>query len=262
MDNMKWKVFLLLSIGFIFMISCKGQYEDNKEWGVLFKKYKINGTFVLKNLSNNQLYIYNKERSDSSYLPASTFKILNSMIALQTSAIKSVNDTIKWDGKDKGWKPWNKDQTMKSAMPISCVWFYQNLAKRIGKEKMQIWVDKANYGNKNTLKNIENFWLEGELRITANEQIQFIEKMINNELPFDKQIQETVKEIMITDLKETYTIHSKTGWTNQIGWNVGYVETKNNKWIFAMNMDVLNKKDIKYRKRITYEILKKEKIIK
>jgi beta-lactamase class D len=253
----------ILNIIFIFTVltNCSSQNEHKKEWERIFKKYNINGTFVLKNISNNQLNIYNKERSDSSYLPASTFKILNSMIALQTSAIKSVDDTIKWDGKDKGWKFWNKDQTMKSAMPISCVWFYQDLARRIGKEKMQNWINKVDYGNRNIKKEIDNFWLEGDLRITANEQISFIEKLINNELPFDKQIQETVKEIMITDENKTYTIHSKTGWTNNIGWNVGYVETKNNKWIFAMNMNIINKQDAKYRKKITYEILKSEKII-
>ncbi len=253
----------LLNIIFVLTVltSCSSQNEHNGEWSRIFKKYKVNGTFILKNLTNNQVDIYNKERSDISYLPASTFKILNSMIALQTSVIKSVNDTIKWDGKDKGWELWNKDQTMKSAMPVSCVWFYQDLARRIGKERMQKWVNKANYGNRTVEKEIDNFWLEGDLRITANEQISFIENLINNELPFDKQIQNEVKEIMITDQNKTYTIHSKTGWSKNIGWNVGYVETKNNKWIFAMNMDIINKKDAKFRKIITYEILKSEKII-
>jgi beta-lactamase class D len=244
----------------LILISCS-QDKQNEEWKKIFDKYNIKGTFVLKNISNNELKIYNIKRSDSTYLPASTFKILNSMIALQTSAIKSANDTIKWDGIDKGWKLWNKDQTMKTAMPISCVWFYQELARRIGKKQMQNWVDKVNYGNRNIGEKIDNFWLEGDLRISAKEQILFIEKLINNELQFDKKIQETVKEIMVTDSTEAYTIHSKTGWTNQIGWNVGYVETKKNKWIFAMNMDIIKEEDAKYRKKITYEILKIEQII-
>lgn len=244
------------------LISASCNYKErNLEWNKIFDKYDIKGTFVLKKVSNNELKIYNKERSDSSYLPASTFKIINSMIALQTSAIESIDDTIKWDGINKGWEVWNKDQTMRTAMPISCVWFYQELARRISKEQMQNWVNKTNYGNRNIGKKIDDFWLEGDLRITAKEQILFIEKLINNELPFDRQIQETVKEIMVTDSTETYIIHSKTGWTNQIGWNVGYIETKNNKWIFAMNQDIIEKQDAKYRKKITYEILKSEKII-
>lgn len=252
---------LNIILAFIILTSC-GHNEQNEKWNKIFDKHKINGTFILKNLSNNQLTIYNKERSDSSYLPASTFKILNSMIALQTSSIGSVNDTIKWDGIDKGWEPWNKDQTMKTAMPISCVWFYQELAKRIGKEEMKYWINKANYGNEKLGKEIDNFWLEGDLRISAKEQIMFIERLINNELPFDKQIQEIVKEIMITDSTDNYIIHSKTGWTNQIGWNVGFIETNKNKWVFAMNINMTKIQEAKYRKEITYEILKKEKIIR
>ena len=256
----RFLIILNITLTFIFWNSCDHNLQ-NEKWNNIFKKYKIKGTFILKDLSNNQLTIYNKERSDSSFLPASTFKILNSMIALQTSAIKSVDDTIKWDGKDKGWKLWNKDQTMKSAMPISCVWFYQDLARRIGKEKMQQWINKVNYGNKSIEKEIDNFWLKGDLRITANEQVSFIEKLIYNKLPFNREIQEIVKEIMITDQTAIYTIHSKTGWTKNIGWNVGYVETQNNRWIFVLNMEVADKQDIKFRNKITYEILKSAKII-
>jgi len=251
---------LTILYSLLILTSCE-QGEKSIKWKKIFDKYNVNGTFVLKDISNNKVKIFNQKRSDIEFLPASTFKILNSMIALQTSAIKTVNDTIKWDGIDKGWKQWNKDQTMKTAMPISCVWFYQELAKRIGKEKMQKWINKCNYGNKKIGNEIDNFWLEGDLKISAKEQISFIEKLINNSLPFDKKIQETVKKIMITDLTVNYIIHSKTGWTNQIGWNVGYIETQNNMWIFAMNMDIIDKKDAKYRKKITYEILKSEKII-
>ncbi len=246
---------------FTLNISCS-KNESNKEWDKIFHNYNIKGTFLLKNTQTNQLKIYNEERSDTAYLPASTFKILNSMIALQTSVIKSENDIIKWDGIDKGWKPWNQDQTMRTAMPISCVWFYQDLAKRIGKTQMQKWIELANYGNKKMGGKVYNFWLEGDLRISAKEQIIFIEKLIANKLPFDREIQEIVKKLMITDSTNNYTIHSKTGWANKIGWNVGYVETNNNKWIFAMNQNITNKDDAKYRKIITYKILKRERIIK
>jgi len=236
--------------------------KENEEWKQIFNKRQIKGTFVLKNVSTNEIKTYNIERSDSTYLPASTFKILNSMIALQSNAIKSVDDTIKWDRVDRGLAAWNKDHTMRTAMPVSCVWFYQVLARRIGKEQMQYWVNQVAYGNMNIEKEIDNFWLEGDIRISANEQIVFIERLIYNELPFDKEIQETVKELMVTDSNEKYTIHSKTGWTNQIGWNVGFIETNNNRWIFVMNQDIIQKQDAKYRKEITYEILKAEKIIK
>lgn len=150
---------------------------------------------------------------------------------------------------------------MKSAMPVSCVWFYKELSRRIGFKKMQYWLNKTNYGNKNITGKIDNFWLEGDLRITAKEQITFLEKLINNNLTFDKKIQDCVKKMMITDSTETYIIHSKTGLTKKTAWNIGYIETKNNKWIFAMNQDIITKADAKYRKIITYKILKAENII-
>jgi beta-lactamase class D len=247
-------------LAIVFSSSCN-KTKQNEEWKHIFDKRNVKGTFVLKNTSTGNIKIYNFKRSDSAYLPASTFKILNSMIALQSTAIKSVDDTINWDGVERSWGAWNKDHTMRTAMPVSCVWFYQALARRIGKEQMQYWVNQVAYGNKNIGKEIDNFWLEGDIRISANEQLTFIERLINNELPFDKEIQETVKELMVTDSNEKYVMHSKTGWTNQIGWNVGYIDTKNNRWIFAMNQDIIQKKDLKHRKEISYEILKAENII-
>lgn len=239
--------------------------NSNDKWKLIFEKYNINGTFVLYNTSSGESQFFNEERSDITFSPASTFKILNSLIALETKAITSINDTISWDGVDKGWGKWNNDQTMKTAMPLSCVWFYQELARRIGKEYMHKWIDTVGYGNTKMGGPIDNFWLEGDLGISANEQVKFIERLINNDLPFNLQIQEVVKGLMITDSTDNYVLHSKTGWAmriaNQIGWFVGYVKSKEGTWIFAMNQDIIKKSDAKYRKQITYEILKEEGII-
>ena len=248
------------------VLTLNAQNNDSSEnWKPIFDKYKVNGTFVLYNTSSGEYQTYNKARSDSAFLPASTFKILNSLIALQTSAVSSINDIIKWDGVDKGWAKWNQDQTMKTALPYSCVWFYQELARRIGRKEMQKWIDTVGYGNTKMGTQIDNFWLIGDLRISAMEQVKFIERLIKNELPFDKQIQETVKKIMITDATNNYVLHSKTGWVGrinpQIGWFVGYVETSKGVWIFALNIDIHANSDAQYRKLISYDILKKEGII-
>ncbi len=258
---MKIKVLtIVLNLALLVFVSCN---HDNStdNWENFFQENNVNGTFVLKNLGTNEILIYNKERSNKEFVPASTFKILNSMIALQESSIESINDTIKWDGINRSFKSWNKDQTMKSALPISCVWFYQELARRTGQEKMQEWIDKTNYGNKKIENKIDRFWLDGNLAISTNEQIDFLEKLVKNELSFDKNIQKTVKGIMITDSTTNYIIHSKTGWSQDIGWNVGYVEAKDNVWIFALNIDMENLSKGKLRKILTYDILSEQKII-
>ncbi len=251
--------FFILSVTIPFLGFA--QMNSSLEWKKIFAKYHVEGTFILKDISNGTVNIFNHKRADSLFVPASTFKILNSLIALQTSAISAINDTIKWDGKDKGWTAWNKDQTMKSAIQVSCIWFYQELAKRIGSEKMHNWIEKCNYGNKKMGVQLTNFWLEGDLKISAKQQVDFLEDLVNNELPFDQQIQEAVKQIMITDSTDQYIMHSKTGWVDTIGWNVGFVEAENKIWVFAMNINIEDQEDTQYRRKITYDILRSERIL-
>ena len=252
-------------ICFIFFNSCKTTSNISKEYKSYFDKYGINGTFVLMDLSKKKYKFFNKNRADSSYIPASTFKILNSLIALETEVISDEKEIIKWDGIDKGWEKWNRDQNMKSAIAVSCVWFYQEIARRIGNTSMQYWIDKTSYGNKIIGGKIDNFWIEGNIRISAKEQVHFLKKLIENKLPFKKINQDIVKQIMVTDSTKEYTLHSKTGWGSrvnpQIGWYVGYIEKTNNTWIFALNIDIKNKSDLKFRKQITYDILQSEGII-
>ena len=232
-----------------------------EKWEKFFTKNDVTGTIVLKDVKNAESLVYNKERSETQFIPASTFKILNAMIALQTKSIATVDDTIKWDGVERSYKPWNKDHTMRTGFPVSCVWLYQEFARRTGKEAMQKWISASNYGNMKIENDVDQFWLKGKLAISANEQIDFLEKLIKNELSFDTKIQETVKEIMISDSTENYVIHSKTGWAQKIGWFVGYIQTKDNTWIFSLNIDMPDIKMAGLRKSITYDVLKEQGII-
>jgi beta-lactamase class D len=236
-----------------------------KEQNTVFDKRRIKGCMVLYNTKNQAYQYINESRCDSSYLPASTFKIINSLISLEEGAVESVFDTIKWDGKDRTWENWNQDHCMASALKYSVVWFYQELARQVGRENMQKWIDSVDYGNKKMGKDLDKFWLEGDIRISANQQIDFLRKLVNNKLPFKKENQETVKQIMLTDSTANYQIYSKTGWAiraeKQIGWLVGYVVTIDNTWIFALNIDIHQESDTKYRKEIVYEILREEEII-
>lgn len=259
------KLICVLVLFSFLLTSCVSVKSHSKKWSEYFSKENINGTFVLLDVNTDNYKYYNEDRADSSFIPASTYKILNSLIALETNAISNEDEIIKWDGIDKGWSAWNKDQNMKSAISISCIWFYQELARRIGKKKMQFWIDSVGYGNQQMGGNIDDFWLEGDIKISAREQVLFIKKLIENKLPFSIKNQEKVKQIMITDSTDTYIIHSKTGWgvhkSPQIGWLVGYVKNIVGEWIFALNIDIRNRSDLKYRKQIVYNILRKEGII-
>ena len=117
------------------------------------------------------------------------------------------------------------------------------------------------YGNKVVGNDIKNFWVDESLKINAFEQIKFLKKLYKNDLPFKQKDIDTLKNIMIDEKNENYTLRAKTGWEGRYGWYVGYVETKNDVWFFAMNIDTKSKDDLPKRKAITLETLKLKGII-
>ncbi len=238
--------------------------SDN-EIEALFSANKIEGTIIISSLDGTKEFIHNKKRSEQRFLPASTFKIPNSLIALSQKVITDQNEIIKWDGKNKGWKQWNKDQTLKTALPDSCVWFYQELANRIGNELYLSHLKNMHYGNEKTGPKLTTFWLNGDLTISAREQIKFLKRLYKNDLPYSSENIDLVKELLIVNSSPDYTIIAKTGWAmrikNQHGWYVGYVEKQDEIWFFATNLKIKTKQDARFRKDLTLQALKIKKII-
>lgn len=175
--------------------------------------------------------------------------------------IKDELEIIKWDRKDKGWKVWNQDHSIKSGFSVSCVWCYQELAKRIGINNYQEHLKQLDYGNMKTGGNLTRFWLDGDLKISALEQIEFLQKLYKNDLPYKQKNLNKTKDVMIVESNDNYTMRVKTGWAMNIGWYVGYIELKDKIWFFAMNMNMPELSQAKYRKEITMEALKIKGII-
>jgi beta-lactamase class D len=170
-------------------------------------------------------------------------------------------DVIKWDGKDTGIEACNRDQTLDTAFKSSCVWCYQNFAQKIGKARYQEYFKKIDYGTGLPTPELTTFWLSGDLKINAIEQVTFLKKLFHKELPFSDGSFETLKKIMVVEKTQTYTLRAKTGWSKRIGWYVGYVEAKDNVWFFATNIDVNNPDDLRFRQQITLDALKLKGII-
>lgn len=246
----------------------KSKIEERHAWGKYFKEAGVEGTFLLYDLNSDRYSGYDLKRVDAAFLPASTYKIINSLIALETRVIKDENETFKWDGKDRGVKDWNRDHNLRSAFKYSAVWFYQELARRIGERRMQKYVDAVGYGNRDISGGIDLFWLDGKLRITAKQQIDFIVRLYQNKLPFSQRSMDIVKDIFVLEKTDTYTLRGKTGWAGfglkentQIGWFVGYVEREGRPYFFAMNIDIKDPKDTQWRIAITKKILSELKLI-
>ena len=249
----KIKIALML----IFSINL---FAWDKEVEEVFKKYKVEGTIVIESLNKKKIHIYNDKRASELFSPASTFKIPHSLIALNEGIVKK-DSVIVWDKKIREYESWNKDQILLTAFKSSCVWCYQEFASKIGVEKYKKYLKELNYGNKKIGDDVTRFWLDESLEITTFEQIKFLKRFYTNNLPFKIEDINLLKEIMIDEKNENYTIRAKTGWEGRYGWYVGYVETKDDVWFFSTNIDTKSKDDLPKRKAITLEALKIKGII-
>ncbi len=200
----------------------------------------LTGAFVLYDLSSNQTLRYNLSRCAEQFLPFSTFKILNALIGLETGVIPDENYVIPWDGTLYPNASWNKDQSLKSAIKNSVVWYYQELARRVGHEKMQQYVTASGYGNQDISGQIDNFWLSGGLRISADEQVAFLQRLVQNDLPFSQRAMQIVRDIIVLEKTGTYQLSGKTGsgkmGQDNVSWFVGYLDTKDHVYFFATNI--------------------------
>ncbi len=233
-----------------FLLSCSSNnVKEDERLGKYFSENNVTGCFGLYNNATNQFTFYNKKRfTDSSFLPASTFKILNSLIGLQTGVITNDSMIIKWDSVKRNVEEWNQDLSMYKAFRVSAVPYYQEVARRIGKERMEFWLDTVNYGAgaKDTtfrIKNaIDTFWLDNTLKITPDEQLGLMKLLYFNQLPFFKTYQETVKKAMLFENETTYRLAYKTGWGrkengNHLAWMVGWIEENNHPYFFVLNLE-------------------------
>ncbi len=196
---------------------------------------KFDGTAVIVDLNTSMKTIYGKHACER-VTPCSTFKILNSMITLDSGVVQDENETIAWDGVVREYPFWNHDHTMRSAIAVSTVWFYQELARRIGEKKMAEMVRKADYGNIDTSKTLTDFWLGGSLKISPNEQVDFLSKLVRNQLPFSLRSQGIVKEIMRLEKRDGMMLSGKTGGCGGIGWFVGFIEWNDTVKVFAFQI--------------------------
>lgn len=263
---MKQIIFFFSLILIITSISFSQKIEERKDLKKYFDEYGHEGCFVLYDLKNNSYLKYNPQRCAERFIPASTFKIFNSLVGLETGAVKNEFEVFKWNSLKRFYDKWNQDIDMVNASKYSAVWYYQELARKIGQERMQKFITENHYGNEDISGGIDMFWLDGGLRISADEQIEMLKKLYNNQLEFSKRTMDIVKNIMIYDQNKEYVMRAKTGWAmrveDQIGWFVGYVEKGSNVYFFAINLQSKKPEEgFKSRVEITFNILKYLEII-
>lgn len=199
-----------------------------------------NGTFILRDLRSGKTEVYNRKRAKKRQPPESTFKVPNALIGLTTGAVRDEYDVKRWDGVERQFEDWNRDHTLGSGMRHSVVWYYQAMARDIGGKKMQMWIDRIGYGNRDISGGIDQFWLHSTLKISPLEQADFMEKLYKERLPFEKPVMKTVKRMMILEEEDRYTLYGKTG-SNLAepskGWFTGFIVTDGHPYVFVTNLD-------------------------
>ncbi|MBR0849416.1 class D beta-lactamase [Bradyrhizobium diazoefficiens] len=227
-----------------------------------FTDLGTSGTFVGYKVEDYLIVASDKERSGEGKLPASTFKIPNSLIALETGVVADPDkDVFPWDGVKRSIEAWNKDHTLRSAIAVSAVPVYQEIARRIGQERMQKYVDLFDYGNRDIGGGIDQFWLTGNLRIDPVEQIDFVDRLRRRALPISKRSQDLVADILPVTKVGDSIIRAKSGLLGaergqpSLGWMVGWAEKGEAHTVFALNMDCPEPRLIEARMTLTQDCL-------
>lgn len=224
------RTYIFLCLVAALTVSCtQTRIKDHTEWKKYFDQQGIqNACFILRDNNHESIHYFNKERCLARYTPASTFKIFNSLVGLETAVAPDDQLVIKWDSVVRPRAEINRDMTMREAFKLSNVGYYQELARRIGAGRMQHYLDTVKYGNMNMGGSIDKFWLNDSLKISADEQAGFVKRLYFAELPFSERSQRIVKNMMLQDSTAAYKLYYKTG-TGPIGgkyiyWVVGFVE--------------------------------------
>ena len=248
----------LLLLALALLVAIPARAED-AAIDHLFRSAGVDGTIVIESLSSGKRVVHNELRAQQRYPAASTFKVLNTLIALEEGAISGEDAIFHWDGTPYSIANWNQDQTLDSAFKVSCVWCYQQLARRIGALKYPAYIQRSNYGQLREPFNGTQFWLDGSLKISAEEQVAFLRQVVERKLPFKTSSYDVLKKIMLSDETARYRIYAKTGWATgsppSVGWYVGYVEANDEVWVFALNLATRDATDLPLRIQIAEDAL-------
>lgn len=210
-----------------------------------FDSCGVEGTMAIYDIKNEKWIVSDTVGLEIETLPASTFKIINLLIALETNTIKNENEIVKWIGRTDtikyGYRPEiYHDMSVKEAFELSAGWVFVEFSKKIGKDTYRKYLAECRYGNNNLSQIDADFWNFGDFAISPRNQVEFLKSLYEEKLPFSKRNINIVKRVMIAEQHENYVIRAKTGWTREsninTGWWTGYIETKSGTYIFATRL--------------------------
>src|SRR5262245_16557058 len=151
--------------------------------------------FILAPLGGGPETVAGGAECDRRTLPASTFKVPHALIALDTGVI-TPDTVMKWDGTKQDFTSWERDVTLDVAIKSSVVWFFHRAAREIGRQRELDHLEAFSYGSRTFSREVDRFWLNGDLTISPREQIAFLKRMFAYDLPIDRRHVDAVKSAM------------------------------------------------------------------
>ncbi len=241
------------------------EFQIKPDYAARFSEVGTQGVLAMLRIRENRIIVSDEGRSRYGYYPASTFKVPHALIALETGVVADADkELIRWDGQVRSIEAWNKDHTLRSAMAVSAVPVFQQIARRIGSERMKKYLDAFDYGNREVGGVIDRFWLDGPLKTTALDQIEFFEKLRRGDLPLSQRTLEIGRDIIPSEPVSGGILRFKTGAIGidgtkgekaALGWVAGYVDRGDDSTVFALNLDIHGQPDLARRLPIAKAIM-------
>lgn len=238
-------------------------WRQQPDFSAYFDEAGANGTLLIHDVKKNVTYVHNPTRARQGYVPASTFKILNSLIGLETGVVEDIDqqkfqfagEPFKVRGKPFLPTQCNEAVTLRTAFRFSCIPVYQEIARQVGMGRYKSMVDSLGYGEGDLgAERLEWFWLEGGYTVSAQQQVDLLTRLYRGTLPFSARNMELVKDIMVVEKEPTYTLRAKTGYLfstqPEIGWYVGWLEKGDQAYVFALNLDITRSEHARARAEI------------
>ncbi len=225
-------------------------------------------SFVLVNEKTQTVERFNPKRCRERLGPCSTFKVPHALIALELGVLTDENHPMKWDGQQRWRDALNRDHTLASAMSDSVLWYFQRVAPEIGEERMRANLKKLDYGNQDISSGLTTFWLNQSLKISADEQVEFLRKLRTGRLPYGKHALKTTRKVITLESTKDYTLAGKTGTAASddhermiLGWFIGYVERGDEAYVFACNIAADEKAHGPRAKKLVLKVLRARGIL-
>lgn len=275
--RMRWKsAAILISTGifiagqapFISAMARENSSYNFKDENIIYEDLGnyfagFDGSFVLYDKEADQYLIHNKNQSTLRVSPNSTYKIYSALLGLESGSITDENSSAKWNGLTYPIDSWNADQDLTSAMRNSVTWYFQWLDKQVQPDTIQTFLDRIRYGNRDLSGGIEEYWLESSLKISPVEQVQLLKHFYANQFEFKEKNIQTVKDSIKLERKEGALLSGKTGTgtvngKNINGWFIGYVESGQDTYFFATNIQNEENSNGSKAAEITLSILKQK----